>query len=217
MASKESAKSLLDIAQVYAQPGIAVRFKIVGRPPGLLMHNPDAKRLNQEASEKHSADGRKGKFIPSHVDEAEWGAYRFDNGDLRLPAHALRRCIVEAGKKFTVPKKRYSFSTFLASGLVTPPEYLKGFPLLDSKGNPIKDYVVDVQRAVVNRAGIDRARPLVPEWIAEGSFEVDTDAVPLEIFAQVFGYAGARQGLLDFRPEKGGEYGLFHVTGLEVA
>ena len=62
-----------------------------------------------------------------------------------------------------------------------------------------------------------KERPLLKEWVAEGMFEVDTDAIPLETFAQVIGYAGARQGLLDYRPEKGGEYGLFTVMELEIA
>lgn len=213
-----SPKSLLELAQQYALPGIEVSFRIVGRAPGLLMHNPDAKGKNEQAAVDHSSGGKKGKFIPSPEDEAEWGAYRFEDGHLRLPAHALRRCLVESGKKFIVPKKRYSFSTMIASGLVTPSEYQPGFPLLDPvSGRQLKDYTLNVQRAVVNRAGIDRARPLIEEWAAEGVFEVDTDAVPLEVFAQVFGYAGARQGLLDFRPEKGGEYGLFTIEQLEIS
>jgi hypothetical protein len=212
-----ASRSLTEIAAEYAAPGLLLRARIEGLPPGLLMHNPDAMRTQEEAARAHKAAGRKTKFIPTAEEEAEWGAYRLSSGSLYLPTRMLKRCCVEAGKAFKKDKSRASMFMDIAAGMTFPPSVGLGSPLLDPEtGELLTKYVVNTQRAVVARQGIQRSRPLLEQWALETELSLDPDPVPPDVFAQIFGYAGARQGLGDLRPEKGGEYGRFRVVMLEV-
>jgi hypothetical protein len=213
-------RSLLEIAQTYTQPGILIQATIEGLAPGLLMHSGDAQRKQQQAAEEAKRKGLRGKFIPTTEQEAEWGAYRVGDdpeGALYLPGKNLRRSIVEASKAFKMPKSRSSMMRAVAAGVTTPQECSPGFTLHEpGTTKPITEYVIDVQRAVVAKASIQRARPLVLPWACDAAFLLDTEAVLPEVFSEILGYAGARMGVCDQRPEKGGEYGRFTVTDLAV-
>lgn len=105
----------------------------------------------------------------------------------------------------------------VAAGVTTPLESGLGFPLLDPETNkPIEEWTIDTRRVVIRKNSIQRSRPLVEHWATEPRFLLDVDAVPTEIFAQIVGYGGARVGVCDFRPEKGGQFGRFATTGLEI-
>jgi len=170
-----------------------------------------------EAAEAEREKGKRSKFIPSSEQEAEWGLYRLPDGTLYLPARSITRAFIEAGKAFKAPKSRASLKTAVAAGVTVPQTVGVGFPLLDNKGNPITEYEIDKQRVVIQRAAIIRSRPLVPEWNAECEFLLDPEAVPPTVFAEIVGYTGARIGIGENRPEKGGQNGRFTVTMLEVA
>ncbi|MCR4338791.1 MAG: hypothetical protein NUW01_02775 [Gemmatimonadaceae bacterium] len=211
-------RSLLELAKQYAGSGIGLKIRIQGVEPGFLMHNPESMRKQEEAAADWATSGKRTKFIPDPKAEAEWGAYRLENGDLYLPARMIHRCLVEAGKAFKVPKQRDSFMRYVAAGVIIPQAFGLGFPLLDPKTDEVlTSYEVDVQRVVIARASVRRARPLLEKWAANLQLDLDPETVPPEMFAQVIGYAGQRQGVGDGRPEKGGIYGRFTVVALEVA
>lgn len=210
-------RSLLEIAQQYALPGLPVDVRIEGVPPGFLMHAAESMVLNTEAAEAHRAGGKRTKFIPSPEEEAAWGRYAFDDGTLYLPARSILRALIEAAKAFKIPKSRASMRTAVAAGVTVPQSVVEGFPLLDPvKNKPIVEYHIDRQRAVVQRAAIMRSRPRVDEWAAEATFLLDVEAVPPQTFAEILGYAGSRIGVGDNRPEKGGQNGRFVITKLDV-
>lgn len=210
-------RSLLEIAQSYSAPGLPVRATIVGVLPGFLMHSADQMQLNTAAAEAHRANGKRSKFIPSPQQEAEWGAYRNEDGNIYLPTRCLLRCLIEAAKAFKMPKSRVSMKYAVAAGVTVPRERGLGFPLLDiDTGEPISEYQIDTQRAVVQRAAIMRSRSLVPSWSCDIDLLIDTEAVLDTMFAELLGYAGSRIGVGDNRPEKGGQYGRFTVASLET-
>lgn len=209
-------RSLLDLAQQYSAPGIALAIRLEGLPPGLLQHNPDAQREQEKAAAEHKG---RGKFIPTPEQEAEWGAYRNTAGDLCLPTRMLHRCFVEAAKAFKVPKQRVSFTYAVAAALRfrNADTVYNDFALLDPATNkPLSEYETNQMRVVVGRASVYRARPLLETWAMDVIADLDPEAVSPEVFAQIVGYAGQRQGLGDNRPEKGGTYGQFTVTRFEV-
>ena len=87
----------------------------------------------------------------------------------------------------------------------------------NSKGKEIKDYEIDRQPVVVNRARIIRARPKVAEWVLEFEILYDTRLIePTEHLKPVLEEAGMRIGLLDNRPQTYGENGTFKVDKFEV-
>jgi hypothetical protein len=209
-----TARTLLEIAQAYSAPGLHVRARLESISPGYLMHNPDAMNLQAQAAKEWSR-GHRSKFIPEPEQEAEWGSYRFEDGTLCIPTRHFLRSFIEAGKAFKIPKSRANFSKAAAAG-IRAPEGVTGFALLDSNNKPLRDYTVHIGRVVIARASVMRARPWLEPWACETEFLLDTDAMSPDVFADIIGYAGARVGIGDWRPEKSGQFGCWTVTSLEV-
>ena len=65
-----------------------------------------------------------------------------------------------------------------------------------------------------------RARPVVPQWKLSFKIEVDRELMEnslqgtstLELLTRVLSDAGKKQGIGDYRPQKGGSFGRFEVT-----
>jgi hypothetical protein len=178
------------------------KLTIEGLTP-LLLHNPAGSMFV-------AAGASKGRKIPTPEDEAEKATYRLENGTLAIPAIAIRNCLVSASGAYK--RGRYNLRTFL-SHIMVEPELV---PLLSSAGKPIKDYEIDIRRAVVNKSGIMRARPKITIW--QASFEVIYDPEMLAnedaeaLFAKILTDGGSRIGIGDYRPEKKGWFGRFQVV-----
>lgn len=189
----------------------------------LLMHAPTAMKANT-GEVKRSGQ----KNIPTPEEEAAQGAYQFDDGTLYLPAVALQRTMIEAGKAFQNPtNKRATLMRAIAATLVPPP--VEGFPLLNpATGEAITDYEIDVRRAVVQRAAVMRARPRIDEWESDVSMEFDIEALggggdpeqllrnSGEVLMMVLAHAGKRVGIGDYRPERSGPFGRFEILSFTV-
>ena len=105
----------------------------------------------------------------------------------------------------------------VAAGVTVPFEAGFGFPLTASEDKkPIREWKIDTRRVVIQKAAIMRSRPLIEHWAVSASFLLDVEAVPPHVFAEIVGYGGARVGVCDFRPEKGGQFGRFSVAELQV-
>ena len=180
-----------------------LRFTIQGLSP-LLMHNPaamkgaDSKRIER-------------KVIPTAEAEAEVSTYRLPNGDLCMKAVAIRNAIIKATVGMRIGKK--AASPYF-SGALLPKDLF--FPLVDGKGKPLREYEVDVQRAVVQRQGILRGRARIDlPWHLICEF----DFVPIiteEHLRQAIAQAGQTVGIGDYRVEKKGWYGRFELTSIEI-
>lgn len=173
-----------------------VTFKVVGLTP-LLQHNPEKLMVR--------GGGIKQKRIPTAEEEAEMGAYRLPSGQLYIKATAFRSAILSAAKGKKVGK--FSAKSVLAGAILPLSEVA---PLEDPRtGEPVTAYEISVMRAVVQRQGVMRARPLIREWACLVPFHLDTDVVPADPVLELLQEAGARVGVCDYRPETGGFYGRF--------
>jgi hypothetical protein len=178
-----------------------VRFEVTGMEgAGLLMHNPAGMSQRKEG-------GIGPKVIPTPEVEAEAGCYRMPSGQLYLPTTHFRAAILLAAAGQKIEKK--SAKLILSAGLFAVEEYA---PLIDPKtGNPLRDYEIDIRRAVVQKQGISRARPKVPNWQALVAFQYEPMLVNPGIIMKVFDLAGAIIGVGDFRVARGGPFGRFSV------
>ena len=62
-----------------------------------------------------------------------------------------------------------------------------------------------------------RSRPKIPKWEATFYIIYDKTFLPnVDILRQILSDAGKRFGLLDYRPQKGGPFGVFEVVEFEV-
>jgi hypothetical protein len=181
---------------------------LIGKTP-LLMHNPSGSMFPSTRS-----IGR--KAIPSPEDEAKASTYRLPNGDLCVPAVAVRNNILAGCTGLRI--NRRAASPIIAGSLL-PSDLL--FPLTTPAGEPIRDWVVDTQRAVVQRQGIMRSRARIdPPWVVVFNFNLNTTILDAEgiqsVLIDALSVSGQSIGILDYRPQKKGWYGTFDVGSMRV-
>lgn len=177
-----------------------LQFRLIGKS-SLLMHNPRS-MLSENGSMK--------KRVPTAEEEAEMSAYRLPDNSLYVPTLAIRNSMLIGSGGLRINKKA---ARPQLAGAVLPSDM--AFPLVDDQGSPITKYAIDLQRAVVQGAGIIRARARVDlPWNLVCSFALNADTDrEAETFVAVANealrYAGTSVGLLDYRPAKSGWYGTF--------
>ena len=194
----------------YTSPVDVYTFEITGKEPGIMFNNPammgaTTGTVTQTRSNKKYND----------KDEAEMRTYRNDKGNLVVPSVQVRASLLEASKAFKLG--RTNLKTVLNSIMIEPVDDLE---LKSPSNRPIKNYTIDKRRVVVSRAGIMRARPVVPQWKLSFKIEVDRELMEnslqgtstLEVLTRVLSDAGKKQGIGDYRPQKGGSFGRFEVT-----
>lgn len=127
-------------------------FKIEGTSP-ILMH-----KFNGQEEE------RRLKELP-HKEQAEYHAYRGENGNLALPAEWLRRSVIESFMDKAPKKDKQATKKRVSPRIRVDPI------LLDLN---LKDYDIDVRGIPVGNMGRGGARdicvrPLIRNWTAIGT------------------------------------------------
>jgi hypothetical protein len=82
-----------------------------------------------------------------------------------------------------------------------------------------RKYDIDVRRAVVQKQGILRARPLLKKWELEFDLLVNEEDVSPDFFPvlrMIVEDTGRKVGIGDFRVERNGPFGKFQVTSWKV-
>ena len=179
----------------YTSPVDVYTFEITGKEPGIMFNNPammgaTTGTVTQTRSNKKYND----------KDEAEMRTYRNDKGNLVVPSVQVRASLLEASKAFKLG--RTNLKTVLNSIMIEPVDDLE---LKSPSNRPIKNYTIDKRRVVVSRAGIMRARPVVPQWKLSFKIEVDRELMEnslqgtstLELLTRVLSDAGKTQKLHD--------------------
>jgi hypothetical protein len=180
-----------------------VSFWVQGLSP-LLTNNPAAMQKKENKGAKTAA-----QRIPDAETEAERGAYRNERGELCLPAVSFRSAMLSAAKGLKYGKMS-AISVTQASVFVAEDFCV----LVDPETRePLKTYVIDSRRAVVNRKdGIVRSRPRMNRWATQLVLEIDEAFTPMENHTDVLNRAGRLIGVGDFRVERRGWFGRFHAT-----
>lgn len=179
-----------------------VNVRIAGVEPGLLMHRfPESTQAGLLNPIKLA--GKK-KLAPE--EEAEFGAYRLENGQLCQPAEHLYAALVKAAGDFQIHGRgKKTYRDFIKGGLVIEPELIP---------HEVQEYRVDARPARVQRARIMRHRPWLPQWALSFRLLVlESDLLPLEVLNAILVKAGQAVGIGDYRPR----FGRFTVTKFEVA
>lgn len=180
------------------------KVTIEGLEPGILLHNPSG--MQRSDANKSAA-----KRIPTREDEAEKACYWTDDmTSLALPARCIKSGLTQACSGWKSPLNKKLMLAPLVAGGVSIRPFMIPFGT--------KEYKVDVQRAVVQRQGILRARPLLPEW--KLTFELRWEGQMLGedfhegVLPELLARLGFQIGLGDFRPARKGEYGRFQVVSI---
>lgn len=137
--------------------------------------------------------------------EAEKVAYKTDKGELYVPAEAVKGCLVNASayKKFG----KYVARPIIAGGVfILPDKILLG----------TKKYEIDLRTVVIQRARIVKARPKISKWKIQFDLMYDDTLISSgDLIKPILMEGGRRVGILDFRPQKLGSFGMFEVSKWE--
>jgi len=165
----------------------------------ILLHNP--------ASMGTSSAGK--KKIPTPEEEAAAGCYwTEDKSSLAFPGWNVYTAIVNEARFFRIGKK--SAIPFIAGSIEIEPTMI---PFGTT------EYEIFTKRAVVQRQGIMRSRPMLKRW--QLSFRVlvddEADVAVVKVLPLLLADVGRRAGFGDHRLEKKGPFGKFKVTQFEEA
>ena len=181
---------------------------IKGMKP-LLMSSP------QEVYEGSKGKSRKTSKEYIDEEEAEKRAYRLKPGDpnspLVVPARCIQACMVKAAKLYrTKGRVGISVTDMIKGSVSIDPDPI---PIVDDKGKPIKNYIINRNLVVVQRARILRCRPEVRDWNLRFIIQWNPRiyGLTLEQIEDVVRDAGFI-GLLDWRPT----FGIFELKSISL-
>jgi hypothetical protein len=139
-------------------------------------------------------------------------SYRLPSGEFYFPGAAISRLLRDAGSNHKLKNSRKS-TKFLVPAAVLVPQDAIVITNGDGK-TPAKDFEVDSRPVVIpaTKGRVMRHRPRFDCWSATFTIEIDEDILPAEFIHQLLIEGGTKQGIGDFRPEKGGPFGRFQVT-----
>lgn len=176
---------------------------------GLIQH-----RFGEQAEGDSSATTRLiGSSRGTPREEAEKVSYRYPNGDLYHPGAAIARLLREAGANHKVKGSRRSVKFAIPSAVIILDDTI-GLINPDTDA-PLNDFEVDSRPVVIpsTKGRVMRHRPRVDRWAMTFRLEIDDDLLPPDFINQLLSEGGRKVGLGDFRPERGGPFGRFIVTG----
>jgi hypothetical protein len=177
----------------------AVEVVLVGTAP-ILFHRWDDASVERKARAARNSQSRKSDDVESYV-------YRTSDGEIGVPGRNFEACLREAGRSLPDPRSpRKSARELVQSAIQIE-------PFLASLGRTHWD-AVDVQRAVVQRNAISRARPMFREgWSV--TFDVvvlAAEYIDAAWLHDLISRAGRFIGLGDFRPD----YGRFRMHSFRI-
>ena len=175
-----------------------IQVMIEGETP-LLMNSP-AGMLEADPAKLKRRNKLKER---DYEKEAEKVVYRDSKTrELYIPATAVKGCLINATswKKFG----KYALKPIMAAAARIEPFQI---------GLGVKDYEVDLRTVVIQRSRVVKARPKLNKWKASFTIVYNENMIgDPNNKIQCLEEAGERIGLLDVRPQKGGEFGCFRVS-----
>lgn len=175
-----------------------VTFHLIGDSP-LIVHawSEKAKRQMLDKQMKKATKAKEAKDP-----EADYEAcfYKTDAGAYGFPAIGVKAAMVSACRfvdaKMTVMRGAFHIDCEMLEVIGTP--------------RPREDMV----RVGMGTADI-RYRPEFPEWRIPVTIKFNASVISAEQIANLLNAAGFGVGIGEWRPEKNGSYGRFHVGGTE--
>jgi len=182
---------------------ILVRIK--GVTP-LLMNrisvNSLLKRSNRIRDKLEEEDFEKQARESAYIDEID------GKKQLYIPAEAVYRCLLNGAKGKREKSTKISLVRLLAGSVRIEPEKI---PLGTDK------YEIDIRPVVIQKSRVLKARAKVPKWEAEFKIIYNKRLQPIiDKIKECLEEAGVTYGLLDYRPERGGNFGVFEVIKFEI-
>lgn len=144
-------------------------------------------------------------------EEAEKCVYRNVKGELYFPGAAIGRLMREAGGAHKMKGSRKSAKYLVPAACLVLDDAI-AFLSVDT-GKALKEYEVDSRPVTIpaTKGRIMRHRPRIDAWRARFSVRINEKVLPASLIHQLLQDGGEQIGIGDYRPEKGGPFGVFRV------
>ena len=172
-----------------------VAVKVKGLTPLLVNRYDTEGELEKKAKLKR----RGSKELP----DIQKKLYRNGQGNY-IPSEWFEASMKEAAKQF-IEKGRRSYNRSVAGGVEVFPEEIILAP---------QEWVTDI-RSAVNRncnppARIIVERPRFDDWSVGFELHIDDD-LETDVIKEILSFAGKKEGIGGFRPNKNGKFGKFEI------
>ncbi len=144
--------------------------------------------------------------------QAERSCYRDESGYLYHPGASIARLIREAGNAHKLKGSRRTVKWIVPAAVLVVDETLPQFAL-DRKTRLI-DFEVDARPVVIpsTKGRVMRFRPRLDAWSMAMRLRINEAVLSEGLIRQLLIDGGQQIGIGDYRPEKGGPFGVFHVV-----
>ena len=179
-----------------------VQLKVTGLTP--LIQNKMKETVIQEMADVRAGKKTKVNAARTAIDpqkEFIKSAYQQDDGGFGFPASAFKQCAVRAGKGIGLAMTDARTLFFV----------LPNAP--DGECVSLKSNKPVMRQDPVNvKTGKDlRFRPEFRNWSANLDIRFDADRITIDQIANLLNHGGQTVGVGEWRPEKNGTFGTFHV------
>lgn len=145
-------------------------------------------------------------------EEAEKVVYRNAKGEFYFPGAAIGRLLREAGSGHKLKGTRRSAKYVVPAAVLVMGDEVR---ILNGDGKtPVRDFEVDSRPVTIpaTKGRVMRHRPRFDIWSATFDVRVNEQILPPEFVQTLLTEGGQQIGIGDYRPEKGGPFGVFNVT-----
>lgn len=184
------------------QPPNIVRYIFHVQHDAPLICHRWSEKAKKQMLDKQMKRATKAKEAKNPERDFQESLYHLDDGRYGFPAVAFKAAVVRAGTYSDMKM------TFLRGALHVTGE------LVPVSGEPrMREDMVRVGAGVADI----RYRGEFPDWSAAIPVELNESVLSLEQLVNLFTIAGFAVGVGEWRPEKNGQYGRFHVEKVETA
>jgi hypothetical protein len=156
-----------------------------------------------------AAERKKVEKVKKNPEEEAHDATHFtENGDYGIPAGAIKKCFINAAHQdMGIPKTLLRKALFIKSG----DKY--GVIPMECREPVVRE---DFVRVGQGRTDL-RYRPMFDNWSLRVTVELDKSLITVDDLLKIVTRAGFSVGLLEWRPERDGDYGRFEIdTSVQV-
>jgi hypothetical protein len=158
-----------------------------------------SEKAKKEMLDKQMKVAKKGKDAKDPEKDFESSIYYDSDGDFAFPSVAFKNCAVSACRFTDGTKMTVARGAFHVTG-----EFVK---ILGDKPTPREDMV----RVGMGTADL-RYRAEFKNWAAQIQISFNRHALSKEQIVNLFNLGGFGVGIGEWRPEKNGQFGRFHVA-----
>lgn len=190
-------KKTEEIVEIKAINILRVTLTLIGDSP--LIVDAWSAKAKKGMLDKQMKKAQTAKQAKDPARDYEEAFYRLENGKPGFPTVAFKAAAVSAGGRFSEGLKM----TELRGAF-----HIEG-ELVEIIGEP--KMREDMVRVGMGTADI-RYRPEFPHWTVKLPVRYNADKISIEQMANIFNLAGFGVGVGEWRPERDGQFGMFHVA-----